>query len=232
MKAYKTIKSYYDKYGNTYDYERNGTYYYDFINKLEIGFLKPYIANKIVLEIGCGTGIILEHSIKTAKAAYGIDLSFRMLYGAKNKGLNIANSNAVDLPFPQKIFDVVYSFKVLPHIPEINNVISEIHRVLKDDGVAVLEFYNPYSFKYLTNLILRANKKIYTRFDSFDRIQNYISKSFRITDIFGVRIVTPFAGIHKIPLISFLVRSVEKRLGRTYFKIFSGYYIIVGKKIK
>ncbi|MBL4673265.1 MAG: hypothetical protein JKX81_13490 [Arenicella sp.] len=38
---------------------------------------------------------------------------------------------------------MVYSFKVLPHVIEIDKAMSEISRVLRNDRVAVLEFYNP-----------------------------------------------------------------------------------------
>lgn len=230
MKIYSTITKYYDQYGNSYDTERNRTYYYDFINKIEINAVINYLPDSIALEIGCGTGIILEETRKYAKSIYGVDLSVGMLKDAKKKDLKVINANAVNLPFNNLEFDLVYSFKVLPHIPEIKKVVKEIHRILKDDGVAILEFYNPYSLKCMTNWLLRAENKVFTRFDNLKNIQKLINGYFYVTEIIGARIITPVAVIHKLPLINSVIQILERRLSRTYLNRFSGYFIVVLRK--
>lgn len=230
MKLYSTITKYYDEYGNSYDIERNSTYYYDFINKIEINAVLKYLPESTALEIGCGTGIILEETNKYTKNICGMDISLGMLNDAKDKGLKVLNANAVNLPFKNLEFDLVYSFKVLPHIPDIKKVIKEIHRILKQDGVAILEFYNPYSFKYMTNWLLKAEKKVFTRFDNLYNIQKLINDYFYIKEIIGARIITPFSVIHKLPIINSVIKIIERKLSRTYLNKFSGYFIVVLKK--
>ena len=53
-------------------------------------------------------------------------------------------------------FDVVYSFGVLHHTPDTQKSIDEVHRVLKDDGIAVIMLYHKRSFNYIIHRILNA----------------------------------------------------------------------------
>ncbi len=226
-KDYKKIKKYYDEYGKNYHQERSGTYYYSFINEIETSLVGELGRGKKTLEIGCGTGIILQQVSAFANEAWGMDLSSGMLNNARSLGLNVVEGNAVDIPFPDNSFDLVYSFKVLPHVVEIDKAISEVSRVLKQDGVAILEFYNPMSFKGLANLLSGALSKVYIKYHSPAGVEKLISKHFRVVRIVGARIITPAAFFHKIPVLSKLLKSLELRLSRTFMSRFAGYYIVV-----
>ncbi|MFC1780525.1 class I SAM-dependent methyltransferase [Patescibacteria group bacterium] len=229
MNNYKRIKTYYDKFGSRYDSERIEGYY-SFINEIEIDIVKKYGKGKKTLEIGCGTGIILNEVNKFAKEAIGIDLSSGMLEDAKKKGLNVKRANATKLPFGDKSFDVVYSFKVLAHIPEIEKVISETHRVLKDDGIAILEFYNPYSIKYIANNFSRASKKVFLRFDSLAKVKELLKKTFTLINVKGARIITPSSFFFRIPILKDILSQAEKLLSQTVLNRFAGYLIVIAKK--
>lgn len=229
MREYNNVKKYYDNYGSWYDDERIKGYY-SFINDIELNAVKIYGKNKRILEIGCGTGIILNNVQKFAQKAYGIDLSSGMLQKARQKGLNVIQANAINLPFNDKEFDIVYSFKVLARIPEINKAINEMKRVTKDKGILILEFYNPYSFKYITNRIKRAGRKAYLEFYSLKKIRKLLGKDLRIIDIKGARIIIPFSQCLKIPILGKLILSIEKTLSDTIFNRFAGYLIIIAKK--
>ncbi len=230
MSDYKNIKKYYDDYGTWYDEERNNTYYYSLINDIETGVVREYATDKKTLEIGCGTGIILSQVSKFTQKSWGIDLSSGMLEAAKKKNLNVKEANAVNIPFDDEEFDVVYSFKVLAHIPNIQEVIAEIYRVLDQNGIAILEFYNPISFKALTNKIAGATDKVYIRYDSLSDIRELLNEQFDITDIRGARIITPFAFILKIPILNKILISLEHYLSKTFFNRMAGYFIVIAAK--
>jgi len=221
------VKGYYDDYGNSYDKERNGTYYYSFINEIEVAEIYDFCCEKITLEIGCGSGIILQEIDKIAKNAVGMDLSVGMLQSCLRKGLTVSEGDATKIPFADASFDLVYSFKVLPHIEDLDSVFSEINRVLRPGGRAVLEFYNPLSFKGLSNLIMRSGSKVYLKFHHPKELRQKLGDTFKVEREFGARIVTPFALLHRVPLLSHFLKFLEKSLSATFLKRFAGYYSFV-----
>lgn len=227
MTDYKKIKKYYDKYGADYHQERSNTYYYSFINEIETSIIEKIGVGKKTLEIGCGTGIILKQVSNIAAEAWGMDLSSGMLENAREMGLNVIEGNAISIPFPDNSFDIIYSFKVLPHVIEIEKAMAEISRVLKSDGTAVLEFYNPLSLKGLANRVSGALNKVFITYHTPSQVKTLVSTHFNIDEIVGARIITPIAFIHKIPVISSAVKFIEKALSRTFMARFSGYYIVV-----
>jgi SAM-dependent methyltransferase len=52
-------------------------------------------------------------------------------------------ADATSLPFPDKDFDLLIANHILEHIPEDRTAMKEMHRVLKEDGYAILQV--PYS---------------------------------------------------------------------------------------
>jgi len=221
------IKDYYDDYGTWYDQER-GSKYYSLINALEIDLVKKYAMNKQVLEVGCGTGIILDEVSKFAGKAAGIDLSDGMLEKARKKGLDVRQADATKIPFEDASFDLVYSFKVLPHVLNIRAALLELERVVRDDGILILEFYNPYSIKFVVNhLSGLLKKKVYIRYDTLARIRKYLPPGWRIIAIRGVRIFTPCSFIHRIPVVSRLFYLLEKVFCDSPLKYFGGYFVVV-----
>lgn len=230
MPDYKEIKGYYDQYGKTYHEERDNTYYYSFINEIETELVEEYGKGCKTLEIGCGTGIILKGVSRFASEAWGMDLSTGMLQNAREQGLNVVEGNAVSIPFPDNAFDLVYSFKVLPHIPELNKAIAEISRVLKPGGKAILEFYNPYSFKAMTNKMAGAPGKVFIQYHSPKDVETLVSSEFNVERVVGARIVTPAAFFHKVPGLSTGLKMLEKKLSRTALSRYAGYYITVLEK--
>ena len=224
------IQGYYDDFGSWYDEDRFSKYF-SIINELEVELIEKYAENKEVLEVGCGTGIILNEVRKNAKKAVGIDLSEGMLEHARQKGLEVQQANATEIPFDDSVFDVVYSFKVLPHVPEIRKALLEIARVVRDDGTLVLEFYNSISLKYLANNISSFfRKKVYLRYDNVQRIKQYLPDGWRIVKIRGIRIFTPFSFVHKVAFFSKLFNSLERKFCDSVLKYFGGYFVVVLKK--
>jgi SAM-dependent methyltransferase len=57
--------------------------------------------------------------------------------------------------FPDSSFDVVYSFGVLPQIPQVGRAVDEIHRVLKPGGELLLMLHNRTSINYRLEIMLR-----------------------------------------------------------------------------
>jgi len=64
-------------------------------------------------------------------------------------------ADALHIPFPSSTFDVAVSIHVLEHILPEHDMIREIHRVLKPDGVLVISVPNDLSFGVLPYRPLR-----------------------------------------------------------------------------
>lgn len=105
-----------------------------------------------VLDVSCGTGTLLallaEH-VGAGGRVTGVDLSREMLEVARRKAgmeqVDFVYANAEDLPFDDSFFDRV-TISLAAH--EMNregrlNALSEMHRVLKPGGLAVVADMRP-----------------------------------------------------------------------------------------
>lgn len=240
MKTLIDNKTYYDNFAKNYENERNKGYH-KMIDDIEISILRKYLKeNDSVLEVGCGTGLILSKVVKFVVNGIGIDISENMLKIAKNKGLNVFYGNGEEIPFSDNQFDVVYSFKVLPHIKNIENVLNEIKRVTKPNGIILLEFYNKYSMRTLIKFIKKPQKisenindtLVFTRFDSLFDIKKILPKEFKIIATNGVRVISPFYFVYKIPLIKTIFHKLEQKLSGSLLKYLGGFFIVAVKNEK
>ncbi len=220
-------KKYYNKISSKYEKQRTQKYF-SLINELEIDTILPHINNKKVLEVGCGTGLILQEINKHASEAIGIDISEKMLDISRNKNLNVLNADINKIPFSDGYFDVVYSFKVLSHIKNIESAIKEMTRVTKPTGKLFLEFYNPCSFKRLNNIIFKP--KNFTRYDSLQNIKKILPKNIDYGGYRGLRSVLIFKQLLNIPIVSEIIYFLEKKCSYGALGKFGGYFIVILNK--
>ena len=175
-------RRYYDAFAKGYERRRAGNDpggYHDLLDELESEFLRRFAVDRSVLEVGCGTGLILERIKEYAASAQGVDLSEGMLEHARARGLDVEVGSATELPFADESFDVTCSFKVLAHVPDIQRALLEMARVTRRGGFVIAEFYNPFSFRGLAKRLGPAGKvaarvrenAVYTRFDSPKRVR-------------------------------------------------------------
>jgi ubiquinone/menaquinone biosynthesis C-methylase UbiE len=230
-------RAYYDDFATTYDRGRDAGYH-RVIDDLEAGIVLPYAAGARVLEVGCGTGLILQRVAPVAGDARGIDLSPGMLAAARARGLNVQEGSATSLPFDAGSFDLVYSFKVLAHVPDVGLALEEVSRVLAPRGVAVLEFYNPWSLRYLARRIAGSRRigrshdegDIPTRWDSPPEVRRLIPAGLVLERFVGVRVATPAAGLHRIPGLGWALGRLEGRLAETQLAQFGGFLVAIARK--
>lgn len=108
--------------------------------------------NKKVLEVGCGIGTAAVSFIENGACYTGLDISETSINIAKTRlGVydlqgqllveNIENYTS------EESFDLVYSFGVLHHTPDITKSIQNIHSLLKEGGEFKLMLYAKNSLK-------------------------------------------------------------------------------------
>lgn len=103
---------------------------------------------KTVLEIGVGAGTDHLQWARAGCACYGVDLTDAAIeltrarlatYGLTS---NLSRLDAEQLPFPDNMFDVVYSWGVIHHSEHPERIIREIRRVLKPGGLFIGMMYH------------------------------------------------------------------------------------------
>jgi len=108
-------------------------------NVLEIGTGVGTDARQIIARGGEYTGINVDNgSVEATKRALEV-------FGLSGK---VVQSSATDIFFGDCSVDVVYSFGVLHHIPDVGKAVSEIDRVLKPGGELLVMLYNRNSINY------------------------------------------------------------------------------------
>lgn len=120
--------------------------------------LIKFSKNDVVLDVGCGTGIITFEIAKLVKFIIGIDISNEMLGLAKKaKNVIYLKADATKLPFADKSFDKVVSFTVLQDIKNKEAALKEMKRVCKGELLITIQKRNK-SLNELKNLLSKYFK--------------------------------------------------------------------------
>ena len=113
------------------------------------------LLGKNVLEIGCGMGSHAALFTTQGMKVTAIDLTQHAIdmTNERFRIFNITNAtaqlaDAEKMPFPDESFDFVWSWGVIHHSANTEQIISEIHRVLKPEGKAKIMVYYKNSTRY------------------------------------------------------------------------------------
>jgi len=212
-------RTYYDDFAGWYERER-GKGYHRMLDDLEVELVERYGRGKDVLEVGCGTGLILGRARRFARSAVGIDLSAGMLAQASARGLAVAQASATALPIATASVDVAYSYKVLAHIPDIAGALAEMARVVRPGGWVLAEFYNARSIRRLVKWAKPPtpvsdqthDEHVFTRYDDAAAIRSYLPPELEWVTSRGIRVITPVAKVLEVPVLGAAVRWAEHQL--------------------
>lgn len=209
-------RSYYDDFAGWYERERHLPYH-RMLDDLEVELVARYGAGRDVLEVGCGTGLILGRAAQVARSAMGVDLSGGMLAKAASRGLTVVQASATELPVATASVDVAYSFKVLAHIPDIQAALAEMARVVRPGGWVLAEFYNARSLRRLVKAMkpptavsaTTHDEHVFTRYDDARAIRSYLPDELEWVATRGIRVITPVAKMLEVPVLGSAVRWAE-----------------------
>ncbi len=136
-------------------------YRYDKLNYLPRLVDFAAYKGKNLLEVGCGAGIDLVRFARAGAKVTGIDLSKTAIdlagnnieQNGQNADLRLMNGECME--FPDNTFDVVYAHGVLQYTADTEKMMTEIHRLLKPSGEAIIMVYNRISW---LNLMRKVTK--------------------------------------------------------------------------
>lgn len=86
------------------------------------------------LDLGCGTGTVLEIAQQFFDDGAGIDISGGMLREARQRGLTVQLGEIESVPYPDGCADVVSAFSVLHHLYDPIQGLREMIRLVKPGG--------------------------------------------------------------------------------------------------
>ena len=118
-----------------------------------------------MIDIGCGNGRFYP-LMKTRGVAYtGVDNSAGLLKEARTAfpDASFTEADAATLPFPDRSFDIAYSFAMLHHIPSDalrKKCIQEAARVLNPGSTFIITVWELWTPKYFGKLLKSALRGI------------------------------------------------------------------------
>lgn len=116
-----------------------------------------------VLDLGCGTGLLTERLRRELEQAevVGCDYSHGMLGVARSRSRNApwVQGDALRLPFRCGSFDAVVSTESFHWFPDQAAALSEIHRVLREEGLLLVALVHP-ALEGLGEAVLRLSRLV------------------------------------------------------------------------
>lgn len=109
-----------------------------------------------ILDVGCGTGVFLDTLVINSRYQWnikGIDINENSIKKASSDiRHNILKESINHTNFKNNFFDVITCYDVLEHSSNISKSLTEINRILKTDGILVIQVPNNKSLmRFFTN---------------------------------------------------------------------------------
>lgn len=112
------------------------------VGRFELATGEPISTYESAMELGCGTGFFLLNLMQGGVCSKGFvtDLSPGMVNVAKRNaqqlGLDVDGrvADAETIPYPDNSFELVVGHAILHHIPDVEQALKEVLRVLKPGG--------------------------------------------------------------------------------------------------
>lgn len=97
----------------------------------------------LVLDVGCGTGVLFDYVASEAAMTVGLDISEKTLQVARerakqNDHVHLVWGDADNMPFKSQIFDKVFAMTILQNTPSATNTLGEIDRVAKEEALVII----------------------------------------------------------------------------------------------
>jgi SAM-dependent methyltransferase len=144
--------------------------------------------NKLsLLEIGAGPGRDSLYFQQNGLEVVATDLSEEMIRLCTEKGLEARQMDFHHLDFSAEAFDAVFALNCLLHVPkaELEGVLTEIHRVLKPDGLFFLGVYGGQDSEGIWEKDSYEPKRFFAMYED-EEIVRIVQRTFQLEDFHTV----------------------------------------------
>lgn len=126
--------------------------------------LAPTFAGAKVLDVACGPGTLTLPAAEAGRSVSSIDFSPQMVRNLKRRlngaqqGADVREGDGQALPWSDGYFDAAFSMFGLMFFPDRAKGFSELYRVLKPGGTAVVSSWAPFEGVFVS--IMKAMREI------------------------------------------------------------------------
>ena len=160
--------------------------YYEF--RIFKQFLKKHsidLTSKSILDAGCGSGYSSELIISEykPKELFAFDILPEQVELAKSRRLiaSLFVGDVTNIDLPSEKFDAVFAFAIMHHIPEWRLALREMNRVLKQNGVLLIEEPDKKALDDAERYLRITHPKD-SRFEWTEFIKGLVESGFRVIE--------------------------------------------------
>ncbi len=202
-----------------------GAWFLSVQEKATLRMLTRY-PNASILDVGGGhgqlTGVLLQHGYRVTVLGSADVCKARIQKYIDGVHCSFKVGNILNLPYGDQSFDVVISYRLLPHVKKWEEFISELTRVAKE--CIIVDYPSVQSINFMAPLLFKVKKHIevntrpYTSFRESElrglfKMHRFV-RADRYPEFF-VPMVLHRLG--KQPLASSVIEKICRLLGITYF---------------
>lgn len=149
------------------------------------------VKDKDVLDIACGEGYGSALLARFARKVIGVDIDEFIINYAKNKysfqqNLQFIVGGVDSIPLPDASVDVVVSFETIEHHDKHEEMLQEIKRVLRPEGMLVISTPDKRTYSDLP----KWKNKFHVKELYLHEFENLLKKYFKYVTLHGQRLAT------------------------------------------
>lgn len=156
-------------------------------------------SNKLVLDVGCGSGSPTK-AIALMNRVVGLDIDVKALKECQKISPNIplVCGVAEKLPFKDKTFDMICAIELIEHLEKPKVFLKEAKRILKNNGTLLLTCPNIASFRSRLMFLLFGSFPDYRNPEHIQHFTGYTLRKlleengFKVINIWSVGLPAPY----------------------------------------
>lgn len=233
-------------------YEEKNPASYPFLLRVQNALtLLKGVEHKKIMDLGCGTGILLPHIVDGGGDYLGVDMSDNMMHELKGHYSDLIGSERIklilgdisEIELPGHV-DIAVGLGFIEYFDKPDLIVQKIHSSLADNGELILSFPNFGSLDYFSLRILLPFRWLARKSIGKETIQppRTLWNTVKAKELFNkngfkdIRIVNYHINLIAYPFTRIMPRftnSLGKMVEDSYLKKISWFatsFIVVGKK--
>jgi ubiquinone/menaquinone biosynthesis C-methylase UbiE len=208
-----------------------------------VNLLSPYKRREKVVDVGCGWGYLISF-LPLYVDIYAFDLSRKMLEVSRvfRKTADSVIGDAQAMSLKDDSFDKLFCIGLTGHVPKLKDALEEMCRILKPEGLAVINFANKFGLTNVPVTILKLKVGYYFKYDTIAPLDDSFTylkakrflenAGFRILQSYGWGFSFPYSIGQRVPeLANWMAEHVIKIQDSFFMKQVSNAHIFKIKKV-